>query len=458
MCAPNFPAAASRFAYRPGRLKASANTGFPENSNRLVSKRTLRFNQPMSVRTQRPAGRGLANVVGQSLTRRHCLALAIGIFTSHPVAAASLDSCVAGIRNAAIKAGVSRAVAVKALSGVKFDEKAVRFSRSQPEYRTPIWDYMAFLVDQDRIDTGLAMLKKHDRVLRAIEKAYGVDRYVIAALWGIESNYGQDQGDFYIPHALANIACAGRRASFFRGELITALKLVSRGDLKLADLRGSWAGAFGQTQFIPSTYRRLAVDFDGDGRRDLVNSVPDALASTANYLKKAGWRSGQSWGYEVRLPRGYKGPSGRKKRASAATWATRGITGINGKKPSGKASAGLIGPAGTKGPAFLVFGNFNALYSYNAAESYALAISHLSDRLKGGKALKTPWPTSDPGLSRAQRLDLQILLIGQGYDIGEADGRIGPVTRAAIKKAQANFGMKQTGRPGTKIYRALGGR
>ena len=397
-------------------------------------------------------------MIGRSLKRSVCLVFAMGVLAGHPVTAASLDSCVAGIRNAAIKAGVSRAVVKKALTGVKFDEKAVRFSRSQPEYRTPIWDYMAFLIDQDRIDTGLAMMKRHDNVLRAIEKAYGVDRYVIAALWGIESNYGQDQGDFYIPHALANVACAGRKPDFFRTELIQALKLVSRGDLKLADLKGSWAGAFGQTQFIPSTYQRLAVDFDGDGRRDLVHSVPDALASTANYLKRAGWRSGQSWGYEVRLPRGYKGPSGRKTRASAATWGKRGITGIDGKKPRGKASAGLILPAGTKGPAFLVFGNFNALYSYNAAESYALAISHLSERLKGGRPIATPWPTSDPGLSRAQRLDLQKLLIRHGYDIGEADGRIGPVTRAAIKKAEAKFGMPQTGRPGTKIYRALGGR
>ncbi|MDH3195573.1 MAG: lytic murein transglycosylase [Hyphomicrobiales bacterium] len=394
----------------------------------------------------------------RSLWRSLCLAFAIAALAGHPAAAASLDSCVAGIRNAAIKAGVSRTVADRALHGVKFDEKAVRFSRTQPEYRTPIWDYMAFLVDQDRIATGIAMLKRHDRVLRAVEKAYGLDRYAITALWGIESNYGRDQGDFFIPHALANVACAGRKPEFFRGELIAALKLVSRGDLKLDDLNGSWAGAFGQTQFIPTTYQRLAVDFDGDGQRDLVNSVPDALASAANYLKRAGWRSGQRWGEEVRLPRGYKGPSGRGKRAAAASWAARGITGVNGKKPSGKASAALILPAGANGPAFLVFSNFNALYSYNAAESYALAIGHLSDRLKGGKPLQTPWPTSDPGLSRAQRLELQKLLIRHGYDIGEADGRIGPVTRAAIKKAEAKFGMPETGRPGTKIYRALGGR
>lgn len=397
-------------------------------------------------------------MIGRSPKRCLSALFIVGALAGHPATAASLNSCVAGIRNAAIKAGVDRAVATKALSGVKYDEKAVRFSRSQPEYHTPIWDYMAFLVDRERIDTGRAMMKKHNRVLRAVEKAYGVDRYVIAALWGIESNYGRDQGDFFIPHALANVVCAGRKPAFFRKELIQALKLVSRGDLKLADLYGSWAGAFGQTQFIPSTYRRLAVDFDGDGRRDLVHSVPDALASTANYLKKAGWRSGQRWGYEVRLPRGYKGPSGRKKRASASTWATRGITRIDGKRPSGKASAGLILLAGARGPAFLVFGNFNAIYSYNAAESYALAISHLSDRLKRGKPFKTPWPTSDPGLSRAQRLGLQKLLIRHGFDIGEADGRIGPVTRAAIRKAEAKFAMPQTGRPGMKIYRALGGR
>ncbi len=422
--------------------------------NFLERKGRLRFNRS----SRNGPERHLADMVGRFLQRCLCVLFAIGAYAGHPVAAAPLESCVAGIREAAIKAGVSRAVARQALSGVKFDEKAVRFSRSQPEYTTPIWDYMAFLVDQDRINTGRAMMKRHGRVLRAVEKAYGVDRYVIAAVWGIESNYGRDRGDFFIPHALANVACAGRKPQFFRNELIQALMLVSRGDLKLADLTGSWAGAFGQTQFIPSTYRRLAVDFDGDGRRDLVHSVPDALASTANYLKQAGWRRGQGWGYEVRLPRGYKGPSGRKKRASAASWAKRGITGMNGRKPSGRASAALLLPAGTRGPAFLVFSNFDALHSYNAAESYALAISHLSDRLKRGGPLQTPWPTSDPGLSRAQRLELQKLLIRQGYDIGEADGRIGPITRAAIKRAEARFGMPQTGRPGMKIYRALGGR
>lgn len=393
-----------------------------------------------------------------STVRVFGLILVTSVLVPFPANAASLERCVASIKSAAIKAGVSRSVANAALGGVRYDEKVVRFSRSQPEYKTPIWDYMAFLVDDQRIADGKAMLKKHGRTLRSVEKSYGIDRHIIAALWGVESDYGQFRGDFFVPHALANVACSGRRAKFFKAELITALKLVSRGDIALKDLQGSWAGAFGQTQFMPSTYGRLAVDFDRDGKRDLVNSVPDALASTANFLKKAGWSSGLPWGYEVRLPNGYKGPVGRKKRASLSSWAKRGVTRVDGGKLSGKASAGLLLPAGRRGPAFLVTRNFNALYSYNVAESYALAISHLSDRLKGGGDFKVAWPTNDPGLSRAERLELQKRLLAAGYDIGEADGRVGPITRGAIKKAEAKAGMKPTGRPGKKIYRALGGR
>ncbi len=384
--------------------------------------------------------------------------LLIFFLSGPPLSAASLNSCVAGIRAAAVKAGVRRAVVKKALGRVAFDEKAVRFSRTQPEYKTPIWDYMAFLVDEQRIRDGYAMMKKYRKTLRKVERVYGIDRYIITALWGVESDYGRARGDFYLPHALANVACAGRRGKYFRRELITLLKLVSRGDIALGDLYGSWAGAFGQTQFMPSTYKRLAVDFDRDGRRDLINSVPDALASSANYLKKAGWRKGLIWGFEVRLPRGYKGPSGRRRYGALKDWGKRGLTHVSGKKLRGKMRAGLLLPAGRSGPAFLVTRNFNALYTYNAAVSYALAISHLADRLRGKGGFATRWPTRDPGLTRAQRLDLQKRLLKNGYDIGKADGRIGPVTRAAIKKAQKRFGFKPTGRPGMKIYRALGGK
>lgn len=376
-------------------------------------------------------------------------------WTALPAAGASLGSCVANLKSAAIRAGVSRSVADKALTGVKYDEKVIRFSRSQPEYRTPIWDYMAFLVDPERIADGKAMLKKHDRTLRAVEKRYGVDRHIIAALWGIESDYGRHHGDFFLPHALANVVCAGRKSKFFRRELIQALKIASRGDVRLDDMKSSWAGAFGQTQFIPSTYARLAVDFDKDGRRDLIRSIPDALASTANYLRNAGWRNGRPWGYEVQVPKDYRGTKGRKRRASLTTWSKRGIRKIDGGRLSGSGSYALILPAGRSGPGFLVTGNFDALYSYNAAESYALAIGHLSDRLKGRGKIVKAWPTNDPGLTRAQRKDLQKRLIAAGYDIGEADGRIGPVTKKAIKQVQKKLGMKTNGRPGMKVYKAL---
>ncbi len=385
------------------------------------------------------------------------LALVCMVFSPQP-ANASLQSCVADLKRAAIKAGVRASVANKALANVRYDEKVARFSRTQPEKITYIWDYMAFLVDTKRIRDGKAMMRKYSSTLRAVEKAYGVDRYIVAALWGIESDYGNFRGDFYTPHSLANLVCGGnRRAKLFKRELIIALQLVSRGDIKLSDLRGSWAGAFGQTQFMPSTYKRLAVDFDRNGRRDLVNSVPDALASTANFLKKAGWRTGQRWGYEVKIPKNYRGRSGRKRKATLTTWGKRGIVHVNGKRVSGKRRAGLILPAGKKGPAFLVFRNFDALYSYNVALSYALSISHLSDRLRGRNPMIKAWPTNDPGLSRAQRLKLQKLLNKNGFNIGKADGRIGPATRAGIKKAQAKFGMKVDGRPGMKIYRKLGG-
>jgi lytic murein transglycosylase len=387
------------------------------------------------------------------------LALAFTVLAGAAVPAhASLSSCVAGLKSQAKRAGVKSALVEQALSNVKFDEKVVRFSRTQPEFKTPIWDYMTFLVDPERIADGRANLQKHANTLAAVERKYGIDRHIIAALWGIESDYGKIRGEFFMPHGLANVICAGRKPKLFTQQLIAGLKLVQRGDLKLDDLYSSWASAFGQTQFIPTTYQRLAVDFDGDGRRDLVNSVPDALASTANFLINAGWRKGELWGFEVKLPRNYRGPSGRKRRANVQTWAKRGITNVDGSPLKSTFSAGLLLPAGKNGPAFLVGRNFDALFSYNAAESYALAIGHLSDRLKGRPGLSTPWPTNDPGLTRAQRTELQVLLKRAGFYNDEVDGKIGPLTTRAIKAAQKHYGMKANGRPSMSIYTALGGR
>ncbi len=384
-------------------------------------------------------------------------ALTLTVLAAAPAQSQVTQACIASLKARVTSAGIPASLAAKALDGARFNEKVVRFSRTQPEFRTPVWDYMAFLVDGPRIADGKANMQKWAKTLAAVERKYGTDRHIIAALWGIESDYGQIRGEFFLPHAMANLVCANRKKDLFTRQLIAGLKIVQAGDIKLDDLYSSWASAFGQTQFIPETYRRLAVDFDGDGRRDLVNSVPDALASTANFLVNAGWRPDEPWGFEVRLPRGYNGPSGRKKRASVQDWARRGITNVDGSPLKSNFSAGLLLPAGANGPAFLVGRNFDALYSYNAAESYALAIGHLSDRLKGQGPLTARWPTDDPGLTRAQRLELQKLLLKAGFDIGEADGKIGPVTTNAIKKVQERNGMKPNGRPSMAVYKALGG-
>ncbi|MGS4884489.1 lytic murein transglycosylase [Roseibium sp. MB-4] len=373
--------------------------------------------------------------------------------------ALAIESCVASLKQQAISAGVRPEVAQKMLSGAKYDEKVIRFSTAQPEFKTEIWDYMAFLVDPQRIQDGKANLKKHARTLDAVEKRYGVDKHIVLAVWGIESDYGNFRGDFYTPHALANLVCAGkRRQKYFRGELMKTLQIASRGDVRMDDFRGSWAGAFGQTQFMPTTFASLAVDFDGDGRKDLVNSVPDALASTANFLKNAGWRKSRLWGFEVKVPKGYSGPSGRKNYASMSTWTKRGLRNLDGSTFKSKADTALIRPAGANGPAFLVTRNFKALRSYNASTSYGLAIAVLSELVSGGDPIMTPWPTDNPGLSRAQRLELQKLLNRNGFNVGEPDGKVGPMTRKGIRAAEAKYGMPVTGRPSWNVYYALGGR
>ena len=227
-------------------------------------------------------------------------AVIAGLLAASP-AAADFASCVANLREGVVKAGVSRQLATRALDLSAPDQKVLRLSKVQPEGKIAIWDYMGFLVDEQRVADGREMMQKHADTLRAAEQRFGVDRHVIAAIWGVESDYGREMGDSPLPAALATLICeGGRRASFFRGELVAALKLVDAGEITLDKLKGSWAGAFGQTQFIPTTYRRLAVDFDGDGRRDLVGSAADALGSTGNYLKRAGWQTGDTWMIEVK--------------------------------------------------------------------------------------------------------------------------------------------------------------
>jgi lytic murein transglycosylase len=300
------------------------------------------------------------------------------------------------------------------------------------------------------------MMARYGQALTTAESRYGVDRAIITAVWGVESDYGRSFGTRPIVQSLATLSCGGRRAGYFRSEFIAALKILQHGDIDPAQFNGSWAGAFGHTQFMPSTFLRVAVDLDGDGRKDLINSVPDALGSTAAYLRKSGWAPGGDWGFEVRLPQHYAGPSGRTRKEAMASWAARGVTRIDGRPLGAGPAAGLLLPAGPAGPAFLVTRNFDAIYSYNAAESYALAIALLSDRLRGRHGLVAAWPTSDPGLSRAERREMQALLMRRGYDLdGKADGVIGTKTKQAIVDFQSHSGLHADGRASVSVLAAL---
>ncbi|MBI1981526.1 MAG: lytic murein transglycosylase [Methylocystis sp.] len=346
------------------------------------------------------------------------VALAALLLTAAP-ARAEWSSCVSGLRAAAAGAGVSQQTIASATDGLTPND-AVSFMDKQPEFATPIWDYIAGLVDEDRVEEGRAMLRQHARALHAAESRYGVDAPTIVAVWGVE--------------------------------------ILDHGDIAPEEFYGSWAGAFGHTQFMPSTFLGMAVDLDGDGRRNIASSAADSLGSTANYLRKSGWRAGMPWGFEVRLPDGYSGPSGRTHRQSMGFWQSRGVTRLDGGGGLGEGSAALLLPAGRNGPAFLVTRNFDAVYAYNAAESYALAICVLSDLLRGRPGIQTPWPTDDPGLSRAERRELQALLTRNGYDVGDSDGVIGTKTKEAIADFQSRAGLQRNGRASLKVLNALRGR
>ena len=372
-------------------------------------------------------------------------------------ASAAFDACLARLRTDAAARGVPASAVERHLAGLERDASVLESLDFQPEFRIPIWDYLAGLVDAQRIDDGREMLERWRDALSRIEARHGVDAATVVAVWGVESDYGRSTGRKGIVRSLATLSCEGRRQAFFRGELMAALRILADGHVAPERFNGSWAGAFGHTQFMPSTFLESAVDFDGDGRRDIVDTVPDALASTANYLRRAGWRAGEPWGWEVRLPPGFDASlAGRTKRRPLADWAARGLRRIDGGalEPSGAAGAVLL-PAGANGPAFVVLRNFDAIHAYNAAESYALAIAHLSDRLRGGGPFAAPWPTDDPGLSRIERRELQTLLLARGHAIGEADGLIGTLTRRAIREEQARLGFAQDGRAGARLLRTL---
>ncbi len=369
--------------------------------------------------------------------------------------------CISNLKNQAMQSGVSSLTFDRYTQNLTPDYSVIEKLNYQPEFSTPIWDYLSGLVDVERVELGKIKIRQHADVLKKVSATYGVPIETVVAVWGVESNYGNISGKNDLLQSLGTLSCEGRRQNFFRGEFFAAMRILQRGDLTQDQLKGSWAGAFGHTQFMPSTYEELAVDFDGDGRRDLVSSTTDALASTANFLKKRGWQTGQPWGFEIKVPEGMSiAGEGRRNKKTLASWVERGVVRVDGTpliqgNLTELSQAGLMSPAGASGPLFLVFKNFDAIYSYNAAESYALAIAHLSDRLQGAEGFVAEWPTNDAGTSRTERRQIQAYLLSRGYSIGDVDGLIGDRTRQAIRQEQLRFGLSPTGRAGQLFLNAI---
>ena len=367
------------------------------------------------------------------------------------------QDCVARFWPAAKRAGVSRATFEKATKDITFDPEVIEAANYQPEYKKPIGEYVDRAVSPKRIENGKQKLIEYKPLLDQLEAKYGVDRHILIAIWGVESNYGTQPGDKNVIQSLATLACSGTKAKFARSQMIPALKILQHGDVSHEAMNGSWAGAMGHTQFIPTTYTAYAVDQDGDGRRDIWGTIPDALASTASYLKVSHWIPGQTWGYEVRLPKGFN-----PKRYSDKTyktlgqWQRLGIVRVNGQpfpRPGDKAQ--LFAPEGAKGPAFLVLNNFRSILRYNQAKSYALAVGHLADRLAGYGPFVQPWPTDERHLSLEQRTELQQRLIALGHLDGEADGVIGPATLDGVRSYQRAKGLPVDGYPSLTILKML---
>lgn len=354
-------------------------------------------------------------------------------------------------------AGISDRTLTRAFRDVHFNEEVIERDRNQSEFTKSIWEYLDSAASDKRIKNGKSALRQHRRLLNQIERSYGVDKEIVTAVWGLESAYGEYRGDHNVIEALATLAYDGRRGKFFEGQLIEALKILQTGDTTAAKLKGSWAGAMGHTQFIPSSYQAFAVDFTGDGRRDIWSDNPaDALASTAAYLKKHGWVTGQPWGVEVTLPRGFNyGLASRKIKKNPAEWARLGVRSANGGKVPNHGNASILLPAGHRGAAFMVFKNFQVISRYNLSTSYVIGVGHLADRLEGDGPLKTNWPRNDRALTFVERKEMQTLLTKKGFDTKGVDGLIGPMTLASIRAFQSARGDVPDGYASLSLLKKL---
>lgn len=350
-------------------------------------------------------------------------------------------------RARALNAGVEPGVFDQAFAGVGVNERVVELDNRQPEFTRAIWEYLDSAVSKSRIDTGRQKAAEQQRTLAAIEAEYGVDAEVVVAVWGLESAYGFNYGSIPVIESLATLAYDGRRRDFAEEQLISALKIIQSGDVTPARMVGSWAGAMGHTQFIPTSYDAYAVDFTGDGRRDVWAEDPaDALASTANYLARFGWEAGMPWGVEATLPPGFDYASADQSiRRPVADWRAAGVTAVGGGALPDHGEAAILLPAGANGPAFAVYKNFRVIKRYNNATSYAMAVGHLSDRIRGDGPFVKAWPRGDRPLSRTEKKEMQSLLTRLGFSTGGVDGIIGPNSRKAIRDFQRARGLTPDG-------------
>jgi len=378
--------------------------------------------------------------------RRLGLALALSL-TFIAAAQASTADFVRGLWPEAERAGVSRQAFEAAFAGYNPIPQVMELTRKQPEFTQTVQQYIDRRVNAAQTNKGRAMRGEWAQTLAGVQQRYGVQPEIVLAIWGMETNFGGYMGGNNTIHALATLTQNGYRADFFRGELVTALRIITDGHIAPNAMVGSWAGAMGHTQFMPSSFMRYAVDYNGDGKKDIWNSVPDALGSTANYLKSFGWRPGETWGYEVKLPQGFDFATAQQMdKAPLSQWQRMGISRVSGRDfPRPSDTARLYLPAGASGPAFLLLPNFDVIKRYNNSNSYALAVGHLADRIIGGGDFATPWPAGDYSLSKAQRTEVQALLNRAGYDVGTPDGVVGPKTRAAVMAYQQRAGLPADG-------------
>ena len=363
------------------------------------------------------------------------------------------------MRTQAIRRGVSRAVVDRAFKNLKPNPEVLKLAAFQPEFKLTAWAYLDKTVSDVRIANGKKNYAAQRALLDKLEARYGVPKRYIVAIWGLESRYGARKGDLPVIQSLATLGYTGKRKRFGRQQLIAALKILQRRDIPLSQFTGSWAGAMGHTQFIPTTYNAYAVDWTGDGTRDIWNSVPDALASTARYLKVSGWRKGEAWGEEVQIPRNFNTRrAGIKKRKPrpVSEWVRMGVKPIGGGKfRSTRRGAWLLLPSGRRGPAFLVYRNFRTIMRYNNSDKYALAVAYLGDRIIGKPEFRTKWPRTGTPLMLAGRKELQIYLTKLGLYSGEIDGAVGRETEKAIRKFQRSKGLKPDAYPSVELLNRL---